>query len=158
VVRARRSEAGYALLTSLLVLFLVSVSLALLGAALQLRMKLVQHEVAGVHLVALADGALSETLANLYADPAFAGVAEHPLGRGRIKSRVESLGSGLYRVWATAIHAGKVRDVYAEVSRTVRIREVLTSEGVRKRPEVRVTVTRWRRVVPAGDDGGGGFR
>lgn len=158
MVSPRRNESGYALLTSLLVLFLVSVSLSLLAAALYLRMKLVQHEVGGVHLVALADGALSETLAHLYADPDFAGVAEHPLGRGQVKSRVESRGSGRYRVWATATYAGRVRDVYAEVSRTVRVREVLTAEGVKKRPEVRVEVTRWKRVAGSEDDGRGGFR
>jgi hypothetical protein len=160
VVSPRRRESGYALLTSLLVLFLVSVSLALLGAALHLRMKLVQHEVVGVHLVALADGVLAETLGHLYADPGFAGVAEHPLGRGKVKSRVESLGGGLYRVWGTATQAGRARDVYAEVSRTVRVREVMTSEGVKKRPEVRVEVTRWRRVTGSGaggDEGRGGF-
>ncbi|RPH56537.1 hypothetical protein EHM82_03140, partial [bacterium] len=77
----RRHESGYALLTSLLVLFLVSVSLALLGASLHLRMKLVQHEAVGVQLVALSDGVLAETLGYLYAEPGFAGVAEHPLGR-----------------------------------------------------------------------------
>jgi hypothetical protein len=158
MVSPRRKEAGYALLTSLLVLFLVSVSLALLASSLYLRMKLVQHEVGGVHLVALADGVLSETLAHLYADPGFGGVAEHPLGRGKVKSRVESLGSGLYRVWGTATYSGRVRDVYAEVSRTVRVREVLTSEGVKQRPETRVVVTRWKRVTGSGEDRSGGFR
>lgn len=157
----RRHESGYALLTSLLVLFLVSVSLALLGASLHLRMKLVQHEAVGVQLVALSDGVLAETLGHLYADPGFAGVAEHPLGRGKVKSRVQSLGGGRYRVWGTATQAGKVRDVYAEVSRTVRVREVTTGEGVKKRPEIRVEVTRWERVVGSeagAGDGRGGFR
>jgi hypothetical protein len=158
MVSPRRTESGYALLTSLLVLFLVSLSLALLATSLRLRMKLAQHEAGGVHLVALADGALAETLAHLYADPGFAGVAEHPLGRGTVKSRVESLGSGLYRVWATGAYAGRVRDVYAEVSRTVRMREVLTAEGTRRRPEVRLVVTRWRRVAGGGEDRSGGFR
>lgn len=147
----RRGQAGYALLTALLVLLLVSVSLALLAASLHLRMRLARQEAETVNLVTLADGALAETLAHLYAEAGFQGVPEHPLGRGKIKSQVTGSGAGRYTVVATATYAGKERSVQAEVVRT---------EGTKRdalgqpRPFVRVRVTSWRRLVGSGDDSG----
>jgi hypothetical protein len=147
----RRGQAGYALLTALLVLLLVSVSLALLAASLHLRMRLARQEAETVNLVTLTDGSLAETLAHLYAEPGFQGVPEHPLGRGKIKSQVTGSGAGRYTVVATATYAGKERSVQAEVVRT---------EGTRRdalgqpRPFVRVRVTSWRRLAGSGGDSG----
>lgn len=144
----RRGQSGYALLTALLVLLLVSVSLAILAASLQLRMRLARQEVETVNLMTLTDGALAETLAHLYVEPGFTGVPEHPLGRGQVKSQVTGSGVGRYTVVAVARYAGKERSVQAEVVRTEGTR--LDPLG-RPRPVVRVRVTGWRRLAGSGD-------
>ncbi|HKV11724.1 MAG TPA: hypothetical protein VJ725_26495 [Thermoanaerobaculia bacterium] len=137
-----RGPSGYALITALLVLLLVSVSLSLLAASLHLRMRLVKQEADTVHLGALTDGVLAETLASLYVQPDFQGVAEHPLGRGKVKSQVTSVGLGQYVVVATTKYAGKERSARAEVSRT----ETTERDALgRPRLVIRVTVTSWRR-------------
>ncbi|HSK78436.1 MAG TPA: hypothetical protein VLQ45_18425 [Thermoanaerobaculia bacterium] len=143
----RRGQSGYALMTALLVLLLVSISLALLAASLNLRMRLLKQEAETVHLAALTDGVLAETLANLYVQPDFAGVPEHPLGRGKVKSQVTSVGLGRYTVVATTKYAGKERSARAEVARTES--KKLDALG-RPRLVVRVTVTSWQRVAGSG--------
>lgn len=142
-----RGQEGSALLTAVLTLFLVAVALALLAASLQLRMRLVKGEVETIQLVALADAALAEALAGLYADPLFPGEQEHALGRGTIESQVTHLGFGRYDVVATGTYAGGKRSVFAEVVRWTGSPETLDGDGeVVASPEVRVEVRRWRRL------------
>lgn len=129
MVRRRRSERGYALLTALVILLLVSISLALLAAALQVRMRLIRQEAEILQLGALADAALAEALYNLTYDRDFPGKDEHDFGRGKIASEVERIAGERYRVRAKAIYAGNERAVEAEVVRTY--------QGAR--------VVRWRR-------------
>jgi type II secretory pathway component PulK len=129
VVRRSRSERGYALLTALVILLLVSISLALLAAALQVRMRLIRQEAEILQLGALSDAALAEALYNLTYDQNFSGKDEHDFGSGKIASEVERITAERYRVRATAIYAGNERTVEAEVVRTYR--------GAR--------VVRWRR-------------
>jgi type II secretory pathway component PulK len=130
VVR-RRGEAGYALVTALLVVLLVSIALALLASSLQLRMRLVRQEADVLALQALSDAALAEALARLAESSATRGVDKHPLGNGAIRSEVQFLAPGRYRVVATATLAGRERAVEAEVRR---------SPG-------RARVVRWRRLA-----------
>jgi type II secretory pathway component PulK len=129
MVRSRRSERGYALLTALVILLLVSISLALLAGALQIRMRLIQQEAKILHLGALSDAALAEALYNLTYDRDFTGKDEHDFGGGKIASEVERIATEQYRVRAEATYAGEERMVEAEVVRTYR--------GAR--------VIRWRR-------------
>lgn len=129
MVRRGQGERGYALLTALVILLLVSIALALLAAALQVRMRLVRQEARILHLGALSDAALAEALYNLTYDRDFPGKEEHDFGGGRIASEVERIAAERYRVRATAIYAGEERSVEAEVWRTYR--------GAR--------VVRWRR-------------
>ncbi len=112
-----RGERGYALLTALLVVFLLSIALALLGVSLQLRMRLVREEGKTVILGALSDAAVAEALAKLAQSATYSGSPEHELGGGRIGSQVESLGAGVYNVVATATFGGRSRVVQAEVVR-----------------------------------------
>lgn len=114
---SRRKERGYALLAALLVLFLVSISLALLATALQIRMRLVLQEAETLQLGALSDAALAETLHNITYDPEFSGSKEHPFGDGAIASEVEKRGANQYLVRATGIYAGQRRTVEAVVVR-----------------------------------------
>lgn len=129
-MRRRRSERGYALLTTLVILLLVSISLALLAAALQVRMRLIRQEAEILQLGALSDAALAEALYNLTYDRDFPGKDEHDFGNGRIASEVERIAAEQYRVRATAIYAGEKRTVEAEVLRTY--------QGAR--------VVRWKRL------------
>jgi hypothetical protein len=137
-------------MTALLVLLLVSISLALLAASLHLRMRLMKQEAETVHLMALTDGILAETLANLYNQPDFAGVPEHPLGRGKVESQVTSVGLGRYTVMATAKYAGKERSARADVVRTES--EKRDALG-RPRLVIRVSVTSWQRLPGSGGGG-----
>jgi type II secretory pathway pseudopilin PulG len=130
VVRVRREDQGYALLAALVVVLLVSISLAVLATALQIRMRLVRQENEALQLGALSDAALAEALYGLTYDAEFSGKDEHPFGSGGIASVVEKLGVDHYRVQATGIYAGQRRAVEAEVWRTYR--------GAR--------VVRWRRI------------
>ncbi len=113
-----RRENGYALLAALLVIFLLSTALALLGASLQLRMRLVREDGKTVILSALSDAAVAETLASLAQSGSFSGADEHDFGGGRISSQVTPLsGFGLYDVVATAKFGDRKRVVQAEVYR-----------------------------------------
>jgi len=128
-VRGSR-ERGYAMLAALVVLLLVSISLAILATALQIRMRLVHQETAALHLGALSDAALAEALYNLTYNTEYLGSPERAFGPGRVFSWVQKLGPDLYRVQATGIYAGQRRTVEAVVVRGDR--------GAR--------VVRWRRV------------
>ena len=110
-------ERGYALLAALVVILLVSISLAILATALQIRMRLVRQETEALHLGALSDAALAETLYNLTYNTEHLGSPERAFGPGRIFSWVQQLGPGTYRVRATGIYAGKRRTVEAIVVR-----------------------------------------
>ncbi|HJX26951.1 MAG TPA: hypothetical protein VJ885_03500 [Thermoanaerobaculia bacterium] len=130
MVRRGRRERGYALLTALVILLLVSIALAILAGALQVRLRLVRQEAEILHLGALSDAALAEALYSLTYDQNFTGKDEHDFGGGKIASEVERIAAERYRVRATAIYAGNERTVEAEVWRTYR--------GAR--------VVRWRRL------------
>ena len=112
-----RSEQGYALLAAVLVVFLLSIALALLGASLQLRMRLVREDGKTVILGALSDAAVAEALAHLAQSASYSGSPEHEIGGGRISSQVEPVGAGIYDVVATATFGGRSRVVQAEVVR-----------------------------------------
>jgi hypothetical protein len=134
VSAARQGESGYALLTSLLVIFLLSIALALLGGSLQLRMRLVREDGQSVILSALSDAALAEALANLAQSAGYSGSPEHGFGGGKIASEVEPLGLGIFEVTATARYASRTRVVEAEV---------LRAPGIAR-------VRRWRRLPGRG--------
>lgn len=114
---ARRREAGYVLLTALLVVFLLSIALGLLAASLQLRMRLVKDDAETVILTALSDAAVAEAVANLARSSFYSGTEEHELGGGTIGSRAEQTGENVFLVKATATYNGRKRDVAAEVVR-----------------------------------------
>jgi hypothetical protein len=107
-----------ALAIALLAIFLVALALALLSMSLLVRMRAVREESQGIVLSALSDAALAEALAHLAADSSATGVAEHPLGSGRIGSQIFDLGGSSYRIVATARLGVRVRAVAAQAVRT----------------------------------------
>lgn len=113
----RPPEAGYALLLALFVIFLVSLTLALLFASLQVRLRVLRDESRSVQLVAQTDAALAEALAGLALDPAFPGISTHSFGRGTLTSQVQRTAPTQYLVSARGTFAGKWREVAATVQR-----------------------------------------
>lgn len=110
-------ESGFALVTALFAVFLLSVALALVAASLQLRMGMVQREARSLTLTALADAALAETLAHLALDATYRGVAAHPFGGGTIESEVTRVSTARFEVTASGRYAGRERAVRATVLR-----------------------------------------
>ena len=122
---SRRSEAGYALLTAMLVLFLLSIALGLLAESLQLRLRLVREDGTSVILAALSDAAVAEAVANLAQSADYPGSPEHAFGGGKIASRVLPMSPGIFDVVAQASYGSRNRTVEAEVFRvpgTARVR------------------------------------
>ncbi|HEX4498255.1 MAG TPA: hypothetical protein VIE43_21440 [Thermoanaerobaculia bacterium] len=126
-----RGEAGTAMILALLVLFLVSISLALLAGSLQLRMRLVREDAETVALSGLSDGAVDEAMAGIAQDADYTGAASHALGDGKIETLVRHSGT-LYTVVATATYDVRRRAVEALVVRD--------SDGS-------VAMVRWRRLA-----------
>ena len=114
--RAHREE-GYALVTALLVIFLLAVALGLLAASLNLRLRTTIDDAQRVVLSALSDAAVAEAVAVLVQQADFRGAPEHGLGGGSISSRVEPVSANVFRIVATATYKGRQRVVEATVLR-----------------------------------------
>ena len=116
---------------ALMVIFLLSIALALLAESLQIRMRLVREDAETVILTALSDAAVAEAVANIAQNPGYTGAPAHDFGHGKLSTEVSSLGSGLFEVVATATYAGRTRTVEAEVFRA---------------PGIVAHVRKWRRL------------
>jgi hypothetical protein len=114
--RPAAGGAGFALLVALIVTFLVSVALSLVGLSLAVRMRTAREEARATTLNALCDAAVAETLAGLSSGQA-RGIGEHPFGSGTIGSQVQTVTPGHYRITATARFGGRTRTVLADVVR-----------------------------------------
>jgi hypothetical protein len=103
-------------LVALVVVFLLSVALSLIGLSLAVRLRTAREEARGTALTALCDAALAEALAGVAAGHS-AGAVDHPFGSGSIGSQVEQIDAHHYRITATARYAGKGRTAVADVVR-----------------------------------------
>lgn len=112
------SSSGYALFMALLVIFLLSIALALVAASLEIRLRQVRREETTLTLLALSDAALAEAVSDVAYDPTFAGVPAHRFGGGTISSRAQSVTPDVFQVVAMASYAGRRRAVHALVQRT----------------------------------------
>jgi type II secretory pathway pseudopilin PulG len=106
------------MLTTLVVLFLLGIALALIGGTLAQRLKLARRDAQTVVLSALTDAALAEALSHLAVNPYALGEPEHDFGAGAIESRITPLGGNTYRIEATASYAGRHRTVEAQATRS----------------------------------------
>jgi Tfp pilus assembly protein PilX len=120
----RRGEAGFGLLMALMVLFLLSIALALLAGSLQLRMRLVREDAQTVILTGLSDAAVAEAVANLAQNASYGGEPAHDFGHGKIATAITPVGPGLFDVVATATYASRTRTVEAEVFRAPGVAQV----------------------------------
>jgi hypothetical protein len=113
-----------ALAITLLVLFVVSLALAILSLSLLVRLRTVRDESQGIVLTALSDAAVAEAVANLAADSGFTGLAEHPFSSGKIASQIFPITATQFRLVATARLGVRVRAVEAQVLRTPSVVQV----------------------------------
>lgn len=111
----RGGQRGVALILTLLVVVLLVGMLALAVAFVAERQQSVRRETRQIHLVALADGALAETLARLAQRPGYAGLAQRDYGPGTIESRITVSGRNRRRIEAKAVYRQWERRVEAEV-------------------------------------------
>lgn len=100
------------MLVALIVVFLVSLAISLVGLSLEVRLRTAREEARGTTLTALCDAAVAEALADLAAGQA-GGIAAHPFGSGTIGSQVQSVAAHTYQITATANYEGKSRTVVA---------------------------------------------
>jgi hypothetical protein len=110
---SQRSEAGFALLGALFVLFLIAVGAALAGLAIELRLGMVLRETENLQLTALADAGLAEAMAHLDTDRSFAGLGRHAFGNGALESEVFPLGFRRFRITVTAHYRSRHRKIEA---------------------------------------------
>ena len=120
----RHGEEGVALAITLLVLFVVSLALAILSLSLLVRLRTVREESQGIVLTALSDAAVAEAVANLAADASFTGAPEHPFGSGKIASQISPVTATQFQVVATARLGVRVRAVEVQVLRTPAVVQV----------------------------------
>lgn len=101
----------------LMVLFLLSVVLALLAESLLVRMRMARDEAETVAVDSLSDSAVEEAMAGIALDPDYPGAPKHDFGGGTIQTQVESSDHVLYDVTATATYGYRHRVVEAQVFR-----------------------------------------
>jgi len=101
VVRAGDRERGSALIIALGALTLVAIAVVAVASLVQSRGDGVVYEERSVRLVALADAAMAETLAELDASKTFAGIPERGFAGGSIASTVHP--KGVREVEVTAV-------------------------------------------------------
>lgn len=110
-----RTASGHALFVTLIVLALIALAVGLLAANYGFQARLVSQEARRIHLGALADAAVAESLANLADSSMFTGIAPRDFGGGVIRSHVEGLPGGNKQIVATATYRGWIRRLRIEV-------------------------------------------
>lgn len=140
--RPARRESGQALVLALVAVLLLSAALALAAGTLVARMKRSQREAVRIELLALADAAVAETLADLAAWPVSAGVAPRRFGGGTIESTVQRGGAQSFTIVARASVG----------------RQDLSVEVLGRMTELGPRVDAWRRLPPAASGPGGSFQ
>jgi len=108
------------LLLALLVVVLLIGVLALAVAFAQERQQAVQRETAQIHLVALSDAALAETLAHLARSRGAGGVPRRDFDGGQMESQVETTGPSTRLIRVRSEYRGREREVEAAVRLTAR--------------------------------------
>ncbi len=138
----RPGERGQALVLALLAVLVLGAALALVAGSLVSRMQSLRVETRETALLALADAAVAETLANLAGRPSAGGLDAKPFGGGTIESTVSLGAAGGFTLVARASYRGAAMEV--------EVRGRITDEGPR--------VTAWRRLPARSESGGGGFQ
>ena len=111
----RHRCAGHALFVTLIVLVLVAAAVGLLATHYGLRARMASQEERRIHLNAMTDAAVAESLAKLSEDDDFEGVEERPFAGGTLSSRIEDLPENRREILASANYRGWDRTVRVQV-------------------------------------------
>ena len=99
----------------MIVMVLVASAMTLLATHYGLRARLVSQEARRIHLLALTDAAVAESMAKLSESSGFGGVPQREFGGGTIASEIESLPDDRRAILATASYRGWIRKVHVQV-------------------------------------------
>lgn len=99
----------------MIVMVLVAAAMTMLATHYGLRARLVSQESRRIHLVALTDAAVAESVAHLNKSAGFGGVAQKEFGGGTLSSEIESLSKKRRSIRATASYRGWTRTVQVQV-------------------------------------------
>lgn len=99
----------------MIILLLVASAVTMVAAHFGFRARLMSQEARRIHLVAMTDAAIAESLANLNQSASYAGVPEREFGGGTIGSEITSLPDSRRQILATARYRGWDRQVLARI-------------------------------------------
>lgn len=99
----------------MIVMVLVTAAASTLATHYGFRARLNTQEARRIHLVALTDAAVAESIAKLSENPGFAGVQQRSFGGGRLASDIERLSAERRSVVATASYRGWTRRVRVQI-------------------------------------------
>jgi hypothetical protein len=100
----------------MIVMVLVAAAVTMLATHHGLRARLISQEARRIHLVALTDAAVAESMAKLSERADFAGVPQREFGGGTIASEIESLPHDRRAILATASYRGWTRKIRVQVN------------------------------------------
>lgn len=99
----------------MIVMVLVASAATLLATHFGLRARLASQEARRIHLVALGDAAVAESLAKLSESSGFGGVPQRQFGGGTFASEIEALPANRRVILATSTYRGWTRQVRVQV-------------------------------------------
>jgi hypothetical protein len=99
----------------MIVMVLVASAVTLLATHYGFRARLASQEARRIHLVALTDAAVAESIANLSESAGFAGVSRREFGGGTLASEIESISPSRRMIVATSSYRGWTRQVRVQV-------------------------------------------
>lgn len=108
-------QTGHALLVAMIIVLLVASAATMVAAQFGYRAQLISQESRRIHLVAMTDATIAESLANLSQSSSYAGVPEREFGGGTIGSEITSLPDSRRQILATASYRGWERRALARV-------------------------------------------
>lgn len=108
-------QAGHALLVALVILLVAASAATMIAVHFGFRARLVSQESRRIHLVAMTDAAVAESLARLDQGSGFTGVPERSFAGGAISSEVTALPDDRRLILATARYRGWSRQVEVRV-------------------------------------------
>lgn len=111
----RRRQTGHALFVVMMVMVLVASAVTLLATHFGFRARLASQEVRRIHLVALTDAAVAESMAKLDENAGFGGVPAKEFGGGTIVSEIEALSTHRRMIVASSTYRGWTRSVRVRV-------------------------------------------
>ena len=111
----RSHQSGHALLVAMIILLLVASAATMVAAHFGFRARQASQESRRIHLVAMTDAAIAQSLANLNESSGYGGVPRREFGGGTIASEITSLPDNRRLILATAQYRGWNRRVQMRV-------------------------------------------